>query len=70
MAGNDAGAARHGALDWLLVLVATAIFVAAAAVARVPALEIGWGSATVLTLALFAFLVAGGVALWRTTRFG
>jgi hypothetical protein len=70
MAGNDAGAARRGALDWLLVLVATAIFVAAAAVARVPALDIAWGWAAALTVALFAFLVAGGVALWRTTRFG
>ena len=70
MAGNDAGAARHGALDWLLVLVATAVFVAAAAVARVPALDIAWGWATALTIALFGFLVAGGVALWRATRFG
>ena len=64
------GAARHGALDWLLVLAATAVFVAAAAFARVPALEIGWGWAAALTLALVGFLVAGGVALWRTTRFG
>lgn len=70
MAGNDEGAARRGALDWLLVLVATAIFVAAAAVARVPALDIAWGWAAALTIALFGFLVAGGVALWRTTRFG
>ena len=70
MAGNDAGAARRGALDWVLVFVATAIFVAAAAVARVPALDIGWAWAAALTLALVGFLVAGGVALWRTTRFG
>ena len=38
--------------------------------ARVPALQIGWGWAAALTLALMGFLIAGGVALWRTTRFG
>lgn len=70
MAGDDAGATRHGALDWLLLLVATAVFVGAAAFARVPALHIGWGWAAALTLAICAFLVVGGVALWRTTRFG
>ncbi len=72
MAGDDAGAARarHTPLDWLLVLAATAVFVGSAALARVPALQIGWGWAAALTLALVGFLVAGGVALWRTTRFG
>jgi len=74
MAGEDAGAgqgrARHTPLDWLLLLVATAVFVAAAAFARVPALQIGWGWAGVLTVALAAFLAVGGLALWRTTRFG
>jgi hypothetical protein len=72
MAGDDAGAARarRSPLDWLLVLVATAAFVGFGAVARVPALQIGWGWAAVLTLVLFGFLAAGGVALWRATRFG
>ena len=72
MAGDDAGGARarHGLLDWLLVLAATAVFVGAATLARVPALQIGWGWAAALTLALFGFLVAGGLALWRTTRLG
>jgi len=72
MAGDDAGAGRtrHGPLDWLLLLAATAIFVGSAAVARVPALQIGWGWAAALTVAIFGVLVAGGVALWRTTRFG
>ena len=72
MAGDDAGTARsrRSPLDWLLVLVATAVFVGFGAVARVPALQIGWGWAAVLTLALFGFLAAGGVALWRATRFG
>jgi drug/metabolite transporter (DMT)-like permease len=72
MAGDDAGAARarRSPLDWLLVLLATAAFVGFGLVARVPALQIGWGWGAALTLALFGVLVAGGVALWRTTRFG
>lgn len=72
MAGDDAGTARsrRSPLDWLLVFVATAVFVGFGAVARVPALQIGWVWAAVLTVALFGFLAAGGVALWRATRFG
>jgi glucose uptake protein GlcU len=72
MAGDDAGAARarRSPLDWLLLLVTTAAFVGFGAVARVPALQIGWLWAAGLTLALFGFLVAGGLALWRATRFG
>jgi hypothetical protein len=69
MAGG-ARPARHTLLDWLLVLAATAVFVGSAMVAVVPALQIGWGWAAALTLAIFGMLVAGGVALWRTTRFG
>lgn len=71
MAG-DPGAprGRHTLLDWLLVLAATAVFVGSAMVAAVPALQIGWGWAAALTLAIFGMLVAGGVALWRATRFG
>ena len=72
MAGEEAGAAagsRRGPLDWLLVAGATALFVWSAAAARVPALAIAWGWAAALTLALAGFLVAGGMALWRVTRF-
>jgi len=36
----------------------------------VPALLVEWRWAAALTLALLVFLVAGGVALWRATRFG
>src|SRR2546427_739147 len=74
MAGEDArgprAATRRGPLDWLLVAGATAVFVGFAAVARVPALLVEWRWAAALTLALLVFLVAGGVALWRATRFG
>src|SRR6266550_2881962 len=72
MAGEDTGVtrARRGPLDWVLVALATAVFVAFALVARVPALLVDWGWAALLTLALVGFLVVGGRALWRATRFG
>jgi hypothetical protein len=56
-------------LDWLLVLGTTALFAALALVARLPHLGISLGWAVVLTAAMLALLAAGGVALWRTTRF-
>ena len=72
MSGDDASVApaRRRPLDWLLVLIATAVFVTFGSFAHVPELQIGWGWAAALTLALFGFLAAGGVALWRATRFG
>jgi len=72
MAGEDATATRvrRSPLDWILVFVATAVFVVFAVFARVPSLEIGWGWAAALTIALVGFLIAGGLALWRATRFG
>jgi drug/metabolite transporter (DMT)-like permease len=72
MAGEDATTTRtrRGPLDWILVLVATAVFVVFAAFAHVPPLEVGWGWAAALMIALVGFLVAGGMALWRATRFG
>jgi drug/metabolite transporter (DMT)-like permease len=72
MAGQDAGAARsrRNALDWVLVLGTTAVFVGFASVARVPGLALDWGWAAALTLVLFGFLATGGLALWRATRFG
>ncbi|HEX4810009.1 MAG TPA: GRP family sugar transporter [Bryobacteraceae bacterium] len=55
--------------DWLLVTVATLIFVALALIARVPHMEIQMGWLFVLTGAMFVALVGGCVALWRVTRF-
>ena len=59
----------RGALDWLLVLLATSVFVTFAAMARVPQLSLHWGPAALLTAALFLLLIICGLALWRTTRF-
>jgi len=60
---------KRGALDWLIVAIATAILVAFAAIARVPELSFHWGPALLLVIALFALLVISGASLWRTTRF-
>src|SRR5882762_7057452 len=59
----------RSALDWLLVVFASSVFVIFAAMARVPQLSLHWGPAALLTAALFLLLVICGLALWRTTRF-
>ena len=56
-------------LDWLLILTATALFIALASVAQFPQVELATGWAVVLTLAMLSLLAACGLALWRTTRF-
>jgi len=60
---------RRGALDWLIVAVATGILAAFAAIARVPTLSFHWGPALLLGVALLVLLFICGTALWRTTRF-
>ena len=55
--------------DWLLVAVASAIFVFFAAMARIPQMSLHWGPAALLTAALLVLLFLCGFALWRTTRF-
>jgi len=59
----------RSAWDWLLVAGATAIFVAFAAMARVPQMSLHWGPAALLIAALLLLLLICGLALWRTTRF-
>ncbi len=59
----------RSALDWLLVVAATSIFVIFAVMARVPQMSLHWGPAALLTAVLFLLLVICGLALWRTTRF-
>ncbi len=55
--------------DWLFIGAALFIFAALGAMARVPEMEIGMGWLAALSLAMLVVLVAGGVALWRTTKF-
>src|SRR2546425_2935671 len=59
----------RSALDWLLVVAATGVFVIFGAMARVPQMSLHWGPAALLTAVLFLLLVISGLALWRTTRF-
>jgi glucose uptake protein GlcU len=59
----------RSALDWLLVVAATSVFVIFAAMARVPQMSLHWGPAALLTAVLFLLLIICGLSLWRTTRF-
>src|SRR5215469_15080190 len=60
---------RRGALDWLLVAVATSILVGFALIARVPEFSFRWGPAAFLTVVVLLLLLVCGQRLWRTTRF-
>src|SRR5258708_263016 len=63
--------AKHSrsALDWLLVVAATSVFVIFAAMARLPQMSLHWGPAAPFTAVLFLVLIICGLALWHTTRF-
>jgi drug/metabolite transporter (DMT)-like permease len=61
---------RRTAWDWLIVAVATAVFVGFALHARAPELHLRLVPAAGLTVAMLGLLVAAGRALWRATRFG
>ena len=71
LAGQESGVrVRRRPIDWVLVAIATIVFIWFGSAARVPALHVAWGWAAVLTLALLGFVVVGGVALWRATKLG
>jgi drug/metabolite transporter (DMT)-like permease len=57
------------ALDWLLVLAVTGIFLYFAFTARLPQIPIHWAPALILSAATLALLLICGVTLHRTTRF-
>ena len=56
-------------LDWCIVLVVTAIFVALATAARVPNMAVNWSAVTLLAAILLVIFAACGSALWKATRF-
>jgi hypothetical protein len=60
---------RRSALDWLLILGTTALFVVLASAAQLPSMGISLSWGILLTSAMLALLAGGGFALWRTTRF-
>ena len=66
---ETAGEVRRTWGDWLLIAVATLIFVGLGSLARVPRMDIQTGWLGLFAAALVAVLVAGGVALWRVTKF-
>ena len=65
----EAATNRRTLLDWVLIAGTTGIFIALAAVARLPRVDIHLGWAAVITAAMLALLGTCGIALWRTTRF-
>jgi drug/metabolite transporter (DMT)-like permease len=73
LAGEEGSAPAPGAgrtwIDWLLVSLATLVFIAFASIAQVPALTINWVWVGGLAAAMLGLLVVGGWMLWRTTRF-
>ncbi len=71
MEGKEPSATHHRRtwVDWLLIGGATTVFVGFGAMAIIPQMELNWVWLAGLTSAMLVILVAGGVALWRTTRF-
>jgi hypothetical protein len=65
----NAGEVRRTWKDWLIIAAALAVFVGLGAFARVPQMDIQTGWLAVFAAALIFVLAAGGLALWRTTRF-
>jgi hypothetical protein len=59
----------RSAFDWLLVAIATGVFVFLAAAASVPQISLHWGPAAILSAATLLLLLVCGLTLWRTTRF-
>jgi hypothetical protein len=66
---EDLTRARRTWADWLLIAIATSIFIVFGAIARVPHMDLQWGWLITLTVAMLLVLVAAGVLLWRITRF-
>jgi glucose uptake protein GlcU len=71
MEGSNEEVTRAGRswIDWLLISVATCIFIGFGAIAHAPHLEFQWGWLFALTAAMMLVLIAGGMMLWRITRF-
>lgn len=66
---EDVTRARRTWVDWLLITIATCIFMAFGAIARVPHMDLQWSWLLTLSAAMLVVLIAGGIILWRITRF-
>jgi drug/metabolite transporter (DMT)-like permease len=60
---------RRRAVDWVVVAVATGVFVYFATLAHAPSLPFNGAIAALLSGAIFILLVICGFTLWRTTHF-
>jgi drug/metabolite transporter (DMT)-like permease len=72
MHGEDVPGETRGrrlAVDWVVVAVATGVFVYFATLAHVPSLPFNGAIAALLSGAIFILLVICGFTLWRTTHF-
>jgi drug/metabolite transporter (DMT)-like permease len=65
----DEAAPSRKLVDWVLVGVATGVFVVFGSWARVPQIAMRWGPAIALSVLTVALLLVCGLRLWRTTRF-
>lgn len=65
----DAGRVHRTWVDWTLISVATLIFIGFGVLARRPEMELRAAWLAAFAVALVAILIAGGVVLWRVTRF-
>jgi drug/metabolite transporter (DMT)-like permease len=68
---GKAGSINHkrNGLDWLLVSLATAIFLWTGILARWPQMNLNWTMAEVLILTGLVLFTAAVLALWKVTRF-
>jgi hypothetical protein len=71
MEGHDlhTSGTRRTWVDWLLIAGAMTLFIWFGAMAQMPAMEIQIGWLMALSVAMLLVLLAGGLALWRITRF-
>ena len=72
MQGEDASSESRSVrrpLDWIVVGVATSVFIFFATLAHAPSLPFNGLIATLLSVAIMILLIICGVTLWRTTRF-
>jgi hypothetical protein len=68
-AANPTNTASRSWIDWLLVAIATGVFLYLASLARTPQISFNWLALLLLSLALLASLIVTAVALFRSTRF-
>ena len=74
IAGRDADGVRdvrhqRSWRDWVIVTVATSIFIALAVEARIPEMTLNWTAIAALSATMLVLLVACGRALWKITQF-